>query len=717
MQQRGTVRRRSIEPDHDLNTPERPSRRPRHATSATLPHSSKMGAPTANHNGSNNGVANDVSGENTYGPGPFVLSPVVLDQIRQYEPTGDLMYEDDRDWKPQQVDVSMDGTGSGGDSTAPTKKHDYSKRMPIVREEVVRLMLQGLEDLGYQQAAAVLSKESGYTVSSPAATEFQEAILGGRWAEALHLLPELGIVDSETTSIPAEPSSSRSSFASTKTKADASEAQSPANQARFLIARQKYLELLEGGQQKKALAVLRSELAAVTTHDSDALHDLSGYMMCLDREELFERAKWDGAAGSSRRLLLESLQEHISPNVMLPSRRLGTLLDQARQHQQLSCLYHDDNEPISLYNDHQCKSGTFPNVTTHILQDHTDEVWRIEWSPSGDLLASASKDKTVMIWKLRPPEQEGMEYGIEVSHRLSGHTAAVDALAWSPDSSTLVTCSDKQVYLWDAQTGVRRHVPHSTSPHTDTISAVQWLPDGSKFVVSSLDCYLVFYDASGTVLHKWNINSIQISDFAITPDGSRLVAATTILKRSLGQGNSGSKPKPSISARVVDGNDAATWGEDALQYNNMDHGLVVINLAEREIVEYVTDVKCSGVTSIKLSHDGQRALISCTPDQMQLYSLDPHPHPVRHYMGHIQSRFLIRSGFGAPKDRFVLSGSEDGQVYVWQSNSNSPLHVLSGHSDTVNAVAWNPVLSRKLFASCSDDREIRIWQPPGGRAD
>lgn len=31
-------------------------------------------------------------------------------------------------------------------------------------------------------------------------------------------------------------------------------------------------------------------------------------MMCLDRDDLYERAKWDGAAGISRRQLLERLQ-------------------------------------------------------------------------------------------------------------------------------------------------------------------------------------------------------------------------------------------------------------------------------------------------------------------------------------------------------------------------------------------------------------------------
>jgi hypothetical protein len=32
------------------------------------------------------------------------------------------------------------------------------------------------------------------------------------------------------------------------------------------------------------------------------------YMMCLDKEDLYERAVWDGAAGTSRRQLLERLQ-------------------------------------------------------------------------------------------------------------------------------------------------------------------------------------------------------------------------------------------------------------------------------------------------------------------------------------------------------------------------------------------------------------------------
>jgi WD40 repeat protein len=85
---------------------------------------------------------------------------------------------------------------------------------------------------------------------------------------------------------------------------------------------------------------------------------------------------------------------------MVPQRRLATLLDQARQFQAQSCVYHSDTEPPSLYTDHECNPGQFPSVTTHILADHEDEVWRIEWSADGTMLASAGKDRKVVTWQL-----------------------------------------------------------------------------------------------------------------------------------------------------------------------------------------------------------------------------------------------------------------------------------------------------------------------------
>jgi len=54
-----------------------------------------------------------------------------------------------------------------------------------------------------------------------------------------------------------------------------------------------------------------------------------------------------------------------------------------------------------------------------------------------------------------------------------------------------------------------------------------------------------------------------------------------------------------------------------------------------------------------------------------------------------------------------LSGAGGGDV------SGAPLEILSGHTDEVNAIRWDP--SGSLLASCSDDRSVLVWQL--GRAE
>lgn len=88
---------------------------------------------------------------------------------------------------------------------------------------------------------------------------------------------------------------------------------------------------------------------------------------------------------------------------MIPQRRFSTLLDQAFLHQQSRCLYHNsspNSRVFSLYTDHMCDKSVFPTVTTASLEIHTDEVWNLEWSHSGNFLATASKDRSAIIWRI-----------------------------------------------------------------------------------------------------------------------------------------------------------------------------------------------------------------------------------------------------------------------------------------------------------------------------
>ena len=66
-------------------------------------------------------------------------------------------------------------------------------------------------------------------------------------------------------------------------------------------------------------------------------------------------------------------------------------------------------------------------------------MWHIQFSHAGDRLASASKDCSAAIWRVRPGGQAAL------AHSLRGHERSITFLAWSPDDSRMLTCGQKVV--------------------------------------------------------------------------------------------------------------------------------------------------------------------------------------------------------------------------------------------------------------------------------
>ena len=401
---------------------------------------------------------------------------------------------------------ALNGSGSShtngmGKALSPVQSPTYYGHK---REEVTRILIQGLKDMGYHGAAETLGHESGYELESPSVSAFRNAILEGHWTDAEHLL--LGSVDDSRQSEEAEEEHGL-------VLADGADRR----QMLFWIRQQKFLELLEQRDLSQALMVLRQELQPLN-HDMHQLHVLSSLLMC-PAEDLRTQARWDGTTEESREDLLRELTKCISPSAMIRDHRLAELLDQVKQNQINNCLYHNTSITPSLYADHICDRDDFPLRTMLELNLHTQEVWYLQFSHDGTRLATASQDESVIIYDT---ETFGM------LHHLTGHGKEVTFVAWSPDDTMLISCSlDTKARVWSAQSGKCIMTVDHRSPHP--VSAASWAPDSQSFVTSCLDkgTQLCHWRVGGpdteANIHSWN-GGFRAQDCAVSPDGERVVA-------------------------------------------------------------------------------------------------------------------------------------------------------------------------------------------------
>jgi len=123
------------------------------------------------------------------------------------------------------------------------------------------------------------------------------------------------------------------------------------------------------------------------------------------------------------------------------------------------------------------------------LEGHENEVKSVSWSISGNYLASCSRDKTIWIWDI-----EG-ESEFSCNNVLQGHTQDVKMVKWSPIDDVLFSCSyDDLIKIWKYEDSQEDWICANTlSAHSSTVWAIDITSDGKYFVTCSDDRSIILW--------------------------------------------------------------------------------------------------------------------------------------------------------------------------------------------------------------------------------
>lgn len=347
--------------------------------------------------------------------------------------------------------------------------------------------------------------------------------------------------------------------------------------------------------------------------------------MCPTPEDLRNRARWDGAQGSSRQDLLSELSRTsenrcpeqmltttgcISPSIMIPEHRLAVLLQQVKKAQITSCMYHHTEASPSLYMDHRCDRETFPTRVVKELgvrpDDGPTEIWITQFSHSGRYLATGGSDGIATIY-------DTTSWHVTTC---AIHDDAITYISWSPDDTMLATASHNcQARLWKFNGDLMATIADFETP----VTCVRWSPVGKTIFTGSLSMSksLCEWSLDGELVYDWGA-AARVSGLAISPDMQWLVATDV---------------------------------------SNLVH---VYSYANHQL-EYKIDLH-SKASSVNINQDSTQMLLGLDTGECRLIDIETRE-VLKTFEGFKAGEFVIQSNFGGANESFVICGSEGESSY------------------------------------------------------
>ncbi len=330
------------------------------------------------------------------------------------------------------------------------------------------------------------------------------------------------------------------------------------------------------------------------------------------------------------------------------------------------------------------------------LEQHKNSVVSVTFSPDGDLIATASTDKTVKLFT-----SEG-----RLVQTLNGHENPLTRVAFSPDGQTIAsTSTDGTIKLWRRDGTLIRTI----TAHDRGVTSASFSPDGQTLASSSLDSTIKLWNLQGELIRTINADNAPILFVRFSPDGQTIASASLdktvklwdLTGKAIATFTGHEQGVTSVSFSP-DGQTLASGSLDKTVKLWRRDGTQIATL--RGHTESVLGVNFSpdGTTIASASIDRTAKLWRQNPQTNQWVETDT-------LKGH---RDEVWSVSFSPDGQTVATASFDNTVKLWNSVPRK-LPGFGQHTDEVLVVAFSP--NGRVLASASNDNTVMLWEPGGNK--